>query len=303
MSHQNFYNLPLAQQQETAHRLLNDVELQRMGAVALENGRLEVTKDQYDNAKAEMVSSPEYIQNQSTESKHATEANAETDSSIHEKLRGIVERSGIAVVTYMSNEVIPGEAFRIRYLHSKTMDPGDPVQFEKARTVTLPLVELNAQGVAEVMTFSALTDTTLLNKVPGHQGEKGDLTAVTYESTDAATTLLYKLPYDVRGEFNNKTRRYPTGFERGAPGTSFSYNLFMVPEDAEALRTMVTEQPETAHLLNETIMTQAFGASQEGFRARGPQYDAWREADGGQAKLAIRDGFETPVTADQIITY
>jgi hypothetical protein len=303
MLHENFYNLPLAQQVETAHRLLNDVELQRMGAVALDNGRLEVTKDQSDTAKAEMASSPEFLQKQSVEGEHAAASSAETDASSREKLRGIVERSGIAVVTYMSNEVIDGKGYGIRYLHSKTMDPGDPIQFENARTVELPLVELNAQGVAEIMTFSALTNSTLLSKVPGHQGQKGNLTAVTYESTDAATVLARDLPHANRAKFHDKIRRYPTGFEKGAPGASFSYNLFMAPDDAEVLKAMVTERPETAHLLNETIMTQAFGASPEGFRAKGPQYDAWRASDGGQAKLAIRDSLNADAAASQIITY
>lgn len=304
MPHENLYNLTLDQQIETAQRIRHDVDLQRAGAVALENGRLEVTREQYDTAHAEMASAlAKKTRMAKTLQPGQDKRSAETATNITEKFLGIVARSGVTVATYTSNDVIKGTRYGWTYLRSSTMIEGDEVRFKDTLTTDLPLVELNAQGVSEVVTFSQIADSPLLDRVPGHQNEKGDVTCVSYESTDAATRLLSGLGYSDRAQYSQKVRRYPTGFEKGAPGVDFSYHLFMAPQDAAELRAIITDQPEALHLLNEMIMVNTFGADPEGLRSHGPQYDTWREADGGRLKLAIRNNLEEPAVQSQIITY
>lgn len=290
MAHENLYRLSLKQQEETAHRLLNDVGLQRMGAVGLANGRLEVTREQNEAA------STETSQKLSARTPVNTELSQEdigksTEQAVgdHEMVQEVLQHSGVTVKTYLHSGIIPHLGMRWHYLHGPTTTEGDAVEFDRVSTPGVTYDTLNSKGVSEIVTFTNLLDSWLFDRVPGHKGENGDLTVMSYEMT-----------HGQRG-YGSGHRSYPMGLDKGAPGATHSHHLFMPPLEASKLRAAITERPELLHELTDTMMIEGFGASPEGWRKYGLQYDAWREADGGELKLAMRDSFEDPVEDKSLI--
>ncbi|MEJ0073292.1 MAG: hypothetical protein WDN27_04410 [Candidatus Saccharibacteria bacterium] len=223
----------------------------------------------------------------------AREEHGEIDEQAWETLRGFVNRSGITVATNMSREIIPDRIFLRDLLHNAATTQDDAEQFPRHRTEYEAYRLLNTQGVSEIVTFSRLADSYFLDRVPGHDREHGAVTIMSYQMTHAQRVGA------------EGVRPYPMGLEGEGinRGADFSYHLFMEPKDAADLRATITADPNALHALNTILMVETFGANPEGWRRLGPQYDAWRESDGGHSKLAIRDDFNAPAEQSQIITY
>jgi len=229
---------------------------------------------------------------QTTDNKEKDVPSPETEK---EFLKEMLKSSGIVAHTWVPSGELDvrhhGDGIGDRNLFANYTNRVSVELAEKTmrtRTDVEVKSKLRAKGVAEIFTFTSLLKSSLAQLVPGHGSEPGPLTIVTYETTI--------------GDIYNKGPRYTQG-NSYAPGVKTSYHLFMSPTNAADLETAVRETPRLVHELTDTLMQDTFGITPKTWKELGPQYEAWKDLNGGVNRIAVRNGIGDTANKADILEF
>lgn len=150
-------------------------------------------------------------------------------------------------------------------------------------------------GVPEVVTFQKFPDDKYRDVVPGTAHPDEAVVRFAYETVTRSR----------QGVYQGKLRGYSDSYgdAGGRSGNYILYSVFLPESQADKLRQAITENPALTQEITTAMMTEYFGATAEEWQKMGPNYDKWRELDGGVSRVAIRDRFDQSLQDSTIIQH
>lgn len=281
MSNPNIINnLPLAHEMADAESPYRELALhaKALGLIAVSTEMAQRANDASD----EIVRDDNYRENE-------TEVSMEDK---REQLLELLHSSGIVASTWTIGSEIPdtyGSTFGNGYqmLHGENLNSDDGRSLLSIKTHKDILEKIKANNVAEVLTFTNLENSKYYGAIPGHRGAVGSVVILSYETT---------IGQGYAG------KQYQQGTAQ-VPGIQTKYHLFMEAKRAAELQESIANDPQIIHTLTDTMMRDVFGIKEETWKKLGPQYEAWKELNGGTNRIAIRNGMDIPAEQSKIIEF
>ena len=154
------------------------------------------------------------------------------------------------------------------------------IQQEDERAKTLEYFA--SKGVPEIVTFLPTREKY------GRYRPNSD------KSDEAAVAFIYR---------TNKNGKFSSAFfdQNHRPGNYLNIVIQLPESEAAELRQAITENPELAHQISDSIMVDQLGIDAAEWDRIKPDYDKWKELSGGVRRVAIRDDLHATAQGVQIV--